>query len=355
MLQQNKRSPLFWGKVTVPLLLITGLVAIGTGAGATAKAPSRSAHASVVSHSALSDPTKALCLKGHSYRIGYDVFSDSQPFAVSVSNSLKAAAKKVGCASVVTTVDNENGPTAVANVKTLINEKINGFVDFQVLQAFQPEISKLLKAAKVPSVTVVGATLPGYPQVGFNAFADEKLAGEDLGKAALKKFPGQVPYFVGGAVDNAGEALFARYQGMVAGIKAIYPSIPADHIIKVITEGISTTANTNTLSALSAVPSGSVVLVQGSNDEDTGAMFAAAQTRGFTNVLAESFGGDSYGLSQVCANPTGYAGAFDNNPGIWGYVLLSLDMMEINGKKVPHNTYIPGLQVTSTNKLAGCK
>src|SRR6266702_2420005 len=73
----------------------------------------------------LSHPTKALCKKA-SYKIGYDVFSDSQPFAVSLSNGLKDAAKSVGCAQILQTVDNQNGPVAIGNLHTLINEGING-------------------------------------------------------------------------------------------------------------------------------------------------------------------------------------------------------------------------------------
>src|SRR6204780_3211586 len=103
----------------------------------------------------LSHPTKALCKKS-SYKIGYDVFSDSQPFAVSLSDGLKAAAASVGCAQVLETVDNQNGPVAIGNLHTLINEGINGFIDFQVPSQYQPAMSKILKSSKIPSVTVVG-------------------------------------------------------------------------------------------------------------------------------------------------------------------------------------------------------
>src|SRR5213082_289950 len=89
----------------------------------------------------LAHPTKALCKKS-SYKIGYDVFSSNQPFAVSLTNGLVDAAKSIGCAHVVKTVDNLNGPVAVGNVKTLLNEGIDGFVDFQVLANYQPAISK---------------------------------------------------------------------------------------------------------------------------------------------------------------------------------------------------------------------
>ncbi len=299
-------------------------------------------------------PTKALCKKAH-YKIGYDVFSESQPFAVSVSTGLIDSAKSIGCATVLKTVDNLSGPTAIANLHTLINEGINGFVDFQVLAAYQPAMSRILKQAKLPAVTVVGATLPGFPQVGLDPFQTQKKAAMYMAGVAKKRFPGMVPYFVGGAEPTSGAAVLARYYGAVAGIKAIYPLIPASHIIQVNEDGTATMAYNNTLSALSRVPHGAVVLMQAVNDEDLGGMFKAGLGRGVTNLLVNSYGGDSFGLSQVCRYPTHYVGAWYLNPYGWGPVLLTLIMEQMNGQTVPDVTNITGYEVTASSKVAGCK
>jgi ABC-type sugar transport system substrate-binding protein len=336
--------------VTVAGALSAALVVTGTSAAAaTVPAAVRTTPAQV----SLSNPTKALC-KLKSYKIGYDVFSDSQPFAVSLSDGLKSAAASVGCAQIVQTVDNMSGPTAIANLHTLINEKINGFVDFQVLAAYQPAMAKILKSANLPAVTVVGATLPGFPQVGLDPFHTEEEGSTYMAEQAKSRFPGQVPYFVGGAEPASGAAVFARYLGAVAGVKSVYPNIPKSHIIEVNTNGLATTAYSNTLSALSAVPKNAVVMVQAVNDEDTGGMFKAVQSRGFTNYLAESYGGDSYGLKQVCLYPTHYVGAWYLNPAGWGPVLLSLEMMQMNGQKVPMVTNITGYEATHTSAAAHC-
>ena len=60
-------------------------------------------------------------------------------------------------------------------------------------------------------------------------------------------------------------------------------------------------------------------------------MYKAAQARHVQNFLVNSFGGDSYGLAQVCADPVHYVGAWYLDPAGWGPVLLSLAMMQING------------------------
>jgi len=337
--------------VPVAGAMTAALVVPGTGAGAVTVAPA--AKMTPAQSVNLSNPTKALC-KLKNYKIGYDVFSGSQPFAVSLSNGLKSAAASVGCAQIVETVDNMSGPTAIANLHTLINEQINGFVDFQVLAAYQPAMAKILKQAKLPAVTVVGATLPGFPQVGLDPFHTEEQGAIYMADQAKKRFPGQVPYFLGGAEPSSGAAVFARYQGAVAGVKTVYPGIPSSHIIEVITNGLATTAYNNTLSALSAVPKNGVVMVQAVNDEDTGGMFKAVQSRGFANYLAEDYGGDSYGLNQVCLYPTHYVGSWYLNPAGWGPVLLSLEMMQMNGQKVPMVTNITGFEVTHSSPIAHC-
>ena len=83
--------------VTVAGALTAALVVTGTGAASAAPAPAAAKIASAAAVN-LNNPTKALC-KLKNYKIGYDVFSDSQPFAVSLSDGLKSAAASVGCAA----------------------------------------------------------------------------------------------------------------------------------------------------------------------------------------------------------------------------------------------------------------
>ena len=143
-------------------------------------------------------PTKALC-KQASYKIGYDVFSEAQPFANLVTQGLVDAAKSIGCVTIVKTTDNLNGPVAIGNLKTLIVEKIQGFVDFQVLAAYQPAITKILATAKIPGVAIVGANLPGSPDVGASNYTAAYDDGVYLAQQSKARFPGKIPYVLGGA------------------------------------------------------------------------------------------------------------------------------------------------------------
>ncbi len=298
-------------------------------------------------------PSKALCKKA-SYKIGYDVFSEAQPFANLVTQGLVDAAKNIGCATIVKVTDNLNGPVAIGNLKTLIIEKIQGFVDFQVLAAYQPAITKILATAKIPGVAIVGANLPGSPDVGASNYTAAYDDGVYLAQQSKARFPGKVPYVLGGAEPTSGALIMERYNGAVAGEKSIFPNLPSSHIIEVQNDGTETTAYNDTLSALSAVPSGSVVLLTGVNDEVTGGMAKAAQTRHVTNYLANSFGGDSYGFSQVCSD-SHYVGAWYLEPMVWGQDALTAILDQINGVSVPGLIGVVGEEVTKASPITGCK
>jgi len=301
-------------------------------------------------------PTKVLCKKTH-YKIGYDVFSGSQPFADTVTKGLLTAAKSLGCVTVLKTIDNETGPVAIGNLKTLVSEGIQGFVDFQVLAPYQPAVAKELKVAKIPGVAIIGATLPGWPGVGASNYKAAYEDGLYLARQAKKRYPKTVPYLLGGAEPSSGAIIMERYNGAVAGEKKVFPHLPKTHVIEVHTHGVETTAYSNALSALSDVPSGSLVLMTGVNDEATGGLWKAAVARGFKKVLVNSFGGDTYGLSQVCSQRKDYVGAWYLEPKVWGRDSLTVIMDEMNHTKVhiPKTVGVIGKEVTYKTRFLHCK
>jgi ribose transport system substrate-binding protein len=297
--------------------------------------------------------TSALC-KGKTFKIGYDVFSSTQPFANLVTKGLKDAAKKTGCVTVITTVDNLNGPVAVGNVKTMLNEGANGIIDFNVLAAYQPAIAKLVKQAGVPANAIVGANLPGYPAIGADNYGASVINGQELAKAGKKKFGSTTPYVVVAAEPTAGPIVMQRYYGAVAGAKKVYKNLAGDHIIQVKSDGTEAGTYNNAVSAFSKIPSGAPVLTTAVNDEVAHAMYKAALARKL-NFLVNSFGGDPFGLSQVCADRTHYVGALFLEPEKWGESAVATIMRMANKMPYSSNIGITGTEVTASNPIAGCK
>jgi ribose transport system substrate-binding protein len=327
-------------KVVLPAVVLTAVMVVAVGGAAAKPTPPIAASSN-------------LC-KGKTFKIGYDVFSSTQPFANLVTKGLKDAAKKTGCVTVITTVDNLNGPVAVGNVKTMLNEGANGIIDFNVLAAYQPAIAKLVKQAGVPADAVVGANLPGYPAIGADNYGASVLNGQELAKAGKKKFGSAIPYVVVAAEPSAGPIIMQRYNGAVAGAKLVYKNLPSDHVIQVTSDGTEAGTYNNAVSAFSRVPSGAPVLTTAVNDEVAHAMYKAALARKL-NFLVNSFGGDPFGLSQVCADRTHYVGALYLEPEKWGESAVATIMRMANKMPFSTNIGITGTEVTATNPIARCK
>ena len=326
--------------VVLPAVVLTAVMVVAVGGAAAKPTPPIAASSN-------------LC-KGKTFKIGYDVFSSTQPFANLVTKGLKDAAKKTGCVTVITTVDNLNGPVAVGNVKTMLNEGANGIIDFNVLAAYQPAIAKLVKQAGVPADAIVGANLPGYPAIGADNYGASVLNGQELAKAGKKKFGSAIPYVVVAAEPSAGPIVMQRYYGAVAGAKQVYKNLPSDHVIQVTSDGTEAGTYNNAVSAFSRIPSGAPVLTTAVNDEVSHAMYKAALARKLT-FLVNSFGGDPFGLSQVCADREHYAGALFLEPEKWGESAVATIMRMANKMPYSSNIGIAGTEVTATNPIAHCK
>jgi ABC-type sugar transport system substrate-binding protein len=297
--------------------------------------------------------SSSLC-KGKTFKIGYDVFSATQPFANLVTKGLKDAAKKTGCVTVITTVDNANGPVAVGNVKTMLNQGANGIIDFNILATFQPAIAKLVKAAGVPANAIVGAELPGYPSIGADNYGAAVINGKELAKAGKKKYGSTIPYLVIAAEPTAGPIIVQRFTGAVAVAKTVYPTLPSDHIIQVKSDGSEAGTYNNAVSAFSRIPSGGKVLTTAENDEVAHAMYKAALARKL-DFLVNSFGGDPFGLQQVCNDRTHYVGALYLEPEKWGESAVATIMRMANKMPFSMNIGIAGTEVTASNPIANCK
>src|SRR5207248_1600911 len=148
-------------------------------------------------------------------------------------------------------------------------------------------------------VAVVGADLPGFPSVGADNYGAAVADGVALAQAGKMKFGGALPYLVIAAEPTSGAIVMQRYYGAVAGAKKVYPNLPSDHIIQVTSDGTEAGTYNNAVSAFSRIPSGGGVLTTAVNDEVTHGMYKAALARKL-NFLVNSFGGDPFGLDQVC-------------------------------------------------------
>lgn len=329
-------------RTRVPLKAVTALVAAGaagvalTGTGV-AGVPSQIGH-----------PTKALCKKGSSpstYKIGWETFSQTQQFAAAFNKNMAQVAKQLGCVTIIQMVDNSDGPTAVNNVRTMVNEGIKGLANFNIVGSANVEIEKLVKQNGISAIST-GATMPSTPYLGFSNYQAGYSAGQQLAQAAKKRYPSQkAPYLLNATDAATGAGGVAQGKGTVNAFKKAFPKVPASHIINVTEDSSEPVAYNNTLSALSNVPGNQLILMTGNDTDVVYGMFQAARARKRAPFLAEDTGGSPLAFQLICKYSQ-YVGSIADEPQKWGEYMIPAVMEEMNGVKLPSFVNIPTVTVT---------
>ena len=129
----------------------------------------------------IGNPDPALC-GDKEWTIGYDAFSDTESFAVALKQGLEKTAADLGCVTIKALVDNADAATAVQNAKVLAQQKVDGAILFNVIQAASMGQSQALEAADIPLVSLA-VPVEGYPFITNDDAANGLQAGEALGKA----------------------------------------------------------------------------------------------------------------------------------------------------------------------------
>lgn len=287
------------------------------------------------------NPSPGLC-HGKTYTIGIDVYSQGESFATSMVASVINAAGVLGCVKVETLVDNASAATALSNIQTFINEKVNGVILANVVQSADPGLLSALAAANIPVVTTFISPDPqssASPFIDVNDSAAGKSGGMALAKNFAKHHRGKVPYVIVGAFPEGGPISVARMTGFENGIKAVFKKLPGSHVKTVDTQASPSVAYTVTGNALSSIPKGSYILFSGINDETTNGMYQAINAGGRIKFAsAMGMGGDPSGVFYICHERSffGSVGFFPEN---YGSYLLPAVIDMANGVTVPKHDY----------------
>jgi ABC-type sugar transport system substrate-binding protein len=275
-------------------------------------------------------PDKALC-GGKQWTIGYDSFSDTESFAVALKQGLEKTAADLGCVTIKALVDNADPATAVQNAKVLAQQKVDGAILFNVIQAASQGQSQALKAANIPLVSLA-VPVDGYPFITNDDSANGVQAGEALGKA-FKASGNTAGVALIGRFDDQ-DSTKQRMDGVIQGLKNTAPEVTVQEYN---TKADGPTTQSGTAALLPKVPAGSSILISAPNDDLTYASYQAVkQANRLDKALAMGIGGvNPVGLDYVCKNKDHYVGTVGFFPENWPAFLLPSLMAEAQGAKVP--------------------
>lgn len=293
----------------------------------------------------LGAPSPEQCA-GQEYRLGFDVFSDSQSFALATTQGMERVAEEMGCVTVETLSDGADPAKAVQNVQIFMQQEMDGVMLAQVIAAAQPGIVKILDEAGAAGVASY-VPAPGIPFVDVdNAKAGEK-AGAALGELAIEEWGEDAEvYLLIGAFDEGGELSIARMEGYEVGATEVLAGLSDDHIVYVPTKADPPTANTSTANALGRIPEGSKLLIGGINDETTLAMVQAVETAG-KDYEYFAIGQGASVLDAICSGQLdGSVGYFPEN---YAEYTIPAIIGILQGQDVPDFVELPTELLTSEN------
>lgn len=290
----------------------------------------------------IGNPSPDLCDGRDKITVGYDVFSDTQDYVVSMNQNLNDVAEQMGgCIEFITLVDNLDPATAVANVKTFIERDVDAVLLFQVVASAQPGIMSLLNAAGIP---VISHAVPADGSV-FISQSDTD-AGETsanaLVAAAKERFPGQTPWIVLGNEPQGGDVAMNRVNHQADIIREAFPDITDDQVVLLDTNGKPDDAFTRTSSVIAKLPSDAPILISGNNDDVVGAIFRALDQGGLSkNVLAGGIGAlFPSGIENICSHDQ-FVGTVDFAPDSLGKYIDPALLAIVDGVKLPEMITVP--------------
>jgi len=318
------------------------------------QAPSAAASASASAAAAgdlsqyIGKPDPALC-GGKKFVIGYDSFSDTESFAVALKQGLEKAASDLGCVTIKALVDNADAATAVQNAKVLAQQKVDGAILFNVIQAASTGQSQALKAANIPLVSLA-VPVDGYAFITNDDSANGVQAGEALG-TAFKASGLTAGVALIGRFDDQ-DSTKQRADGVIQGLKNTAPEVT---IQEYATKADGPTTQAATAALLPKVPAGSAILISAPNDDLTFASFQAVkQANRLDHAFAMGIGGvNPVGLDYVCKNKDHYVGTVGFFPENWPKYLLPALLATIQGSTTvplyPTKIVVPTEVITPAN------
>lgn len=284
---------------------------------------------------------------GTGRKIGYISLGESIPFVKLVSDSIKEQGRIAG-AEIVFCDSQIDAAKALECARNLKVQGVEGVLNFQAFADSSPEI-----CAAYGDVPTIAIDIEQKPcQVAFMG-ANNRRAGEIAGLAvgeALKAENGcQYNAVLTLESPQVGEVNEARTGGMIAGFEQVCGTIPLDKLRRLGVGGTTDAAVTQVSDAMSAIPSGGVVVVLSLNDDMALGALAAARTAGRQGELRiGAQGADPSAWKEIACNPSWVADAA-YFPERYGRILVPAMIDILNGKSVPEFLYTPHQAITRDN------
>jgi len=169
------------------------------------------------------------------FRIGYADQDRSSSFSQEVFDGLVRACQQAQME--LTMVDNRRDPkVAVKNAERLVRERVDLAVEFQIDERAAPTVASTFQSAGIPLIAI-DIPHPGAVFFGADNYAAGLLGGRCLGQYSKERWQGSVDEILLLEIARAGPLIRMRADGMLAGIKEVFPGWDKCRIVRLDAKG----------------------------------------------------------------------------------------------------------------------
>ena len=164
------------------------------------------------------------------YRFGYASQGEDSTFSQEWSESIINEARQQGV-DLIAVNNGTDAETAIRNVETFIQERVDLVIEHQFNEHIAPVISARLLDAGIPLIAM-GTVHPGAIYFGGNNYLAGLLGGRHLGQWAKREWNGAFDELILLELSFGGPLLQARMTGVEAGVREVLPSFLAGRVVK---------------------------------------------------------------------------------------------------------------------------
>lgn len=244
----------------------------------------------------------ALAEEEKTYKIGFANIAELVELQVTVKESVERAAEEAGV-ELVYMNNNLDGATAVQNADNMVQQEVDGFIEFNIDESVGPTIKGIMDDAGIP-VIAVDIAIEGCTFFGANNEVAGVVGGRALGQEAQERW-GEEPDILLLVYDStSGESPMKRVTCMPDGLRETFPDFSEDKVYMVDAGIDASTAQKAVSDFLSAHPDEHKIAIGCYHDVAATSTLAAIETAG-READCIMVSENEYGyLDYLKANPT---------------------------------------------------
>jgi ribose transport system substrate-binding protein len=271
--------------------------------------------------------------------LGYAAPLAGTPFRDDVTSSIKQAATQAGAELVLFDNRDEDAATAMRNVSTLLEHRVDAAMFFQPVESVGHMIADRLLQAGVPFITIEAA-IPGGIYFGGNNYQAGKLAGTTLGSFALKEWGGRFDSVVLLEGVKAATNAQARLAGALVGIGEVLGEVEDSRVIHLDGNACRESSREAMAGLLRTLAPGTRLLVSGFNDPSSvGALQAVMEEGRQADVAIVGQNATREGRAAIRQKGSRLIASVAYFPELYGSRLLPLASALARGEPVPPAVY----------------